>query len=163
VPPRPAVGARRAGRARAPLADGQFDVVTISAVLHHVLLTGRLAVYAELGRVLLPGGWLYVFEHNTRNPPVRHVISRTPIDENAILLDAREVQEDLVGSGRSELETDYLMFMPPATARLRFVDQALAWLPLGAQYIVAACKPAEEARWTSKHSRPSSSATATLS
>ena len=40
---------------------------------------------------------------------------------------------------------------------------ALAWLPLGAQYVVAARKPAEETRWTSKHSRPSSSATATPS
>ena len=49
----------------------------------------RPAVYAELGRVLKPGGRLYVFEHNPRNPLVRYVIARTPIDENAILLDAQ--------------------------------------------------------------------------
>ena len=128
--------------ARTPFADGQFDVATISAVLHHVPMAERPAVYAELGRVLKPGGRLYVFEHNPRNPLVRHVIARTPIDENAILLDAREVQDGLLGSGRYELETDYLMFMPPGIAWLRFVDRALAWLPLGAQYVVAARKPA---------------------
>jgi SAM-dependent methyltransferase len=128
--------------ARTPFGVGQFDVATISAVLHHVPVTERPAVYAELGRVLKPGGRLYVFEHNPRNPLVRHVIARTPIDENAILLDANEVQEGLLGTGRYELETDYLMFMPPALAFLRFVDRALAWLPLGAQYAVAARKPA---------------------
>ncbi|MBN9087543.1 MAG: class I SAM-dependent methyltransferase [Reyranella sp.] len=128
--------------AHTPFADGQFDVATISAVLHHVPVAERPAVYAELGRVLKPGGRLYVFEHNPRNPLVRHVIARTPIDANAILLDANEVQEGLLGSGRYELETDYLMFMPPGMAFLRFVDRALAWLPLGAQYAVAARKPA---------------------
>jgi SAM-dependent methyltransferase len=128
--------------ARTPFADGQFDIATISAVLHHVPAAGRPAVYAELGRVLRPGGRLYVFEHNPRNPLVRYVIARTPIDENAILLDAREVQDGLLGSGRYELEADYLMFMPPGIPWLGFVDRTLAWLPLGAQYVVAARKPA---------------------
>jgi SAM-dependent methyltransferase len=127
--------------ARTPFADG-FDVAMVSAVLHHVPPAERPAVYAELGRVLKPGGRLYVFEHNPRNPLVRHVIARTPIDANAILLDPREVQDGLLGSGRYELETDYLMFTPPGLAFLRFVDRALAWLPLGAQYAVAARKPA---------------------
>ena len=137
--PAPALAAQDG--ARTPFSDGQFDVATISAVLHHVPVDERPAVYAELGRVLKPGGRLYVFEHNPRNPLVRHVIARTPIDENAILLDANEVQDGLLGSGRYELETDYLMFIPPGLAFLRFVDRALAWLPLGAQYAVAARKP----------------------
>jgi ubiquinone/menaquinone biosynthesis C-methylase UbiE len=128
--------------ARAPFEDRQFDVATISAVLHHVPPGERPAVYAELGRLLRPGGRLYIFEHNPRNPLVRYVIARTPIDENAILLDANEVQQGLLGSGRYEVETDYLMFMPPSLAFLRFLDRALAWLPLGAQYAVAARKPA---------------------
>jgi SAM-dependent methyltransferase len=138
--PAPALAAQNG--ARTPFADGRFDIATISAVLHHVPVDERPAVYAELGRVLKPGGRLYVFEHNPRNPLVRHVIARTPIDENAILLDANEVQDGLLGSGRYELETDYLMFMPPGLGFLRFVDRALAWLPLGAQYAVAARKPA---------------------
>ena len=128
--------------ARTPFADGQFDVATVSAVLHHVPVGERPAVYAELGRVLKPGGRLYVFEHNPRNPLVRHVIARTPIDENAILLDANEVQAGLLDSARYEVETDYLMFMPPGIKFLRSIDRALAWLPLGAQYAVAARKPA---------------------
>jgi SAM-dependent methyltransferase len=124
-----------------PFADGRFDIATVSAVLHHVPIVERPAVYAELGRVLKPGGRLYVFEHNPRNPLVRHVIARTPIDENAILLDANEVQAGLLDSARYEVETDYLMFMPPGIKFLRPIDRVLAWLPLGAQYAVAARKP----------------------
>ena len=127
--------------ARTPFATGQFDIATISAVLHHVPVAERPAVYAELGRVLKSGGRLYVFEHNPRNPLVRYVIARTPIDENAILLDSREVRHGLLDAARYDLETDYLMFMPPGIAALRLVDRALAWLPLGGQYAVTARKP----------------------
>jgi SAM-dependent methyltransferase len=128
--------------AKTPFADRQFDIVAISAVLHHVPVAERQAVYRELGRVLKPGGRIYVFEHNPRNPLVRYVIARTPIDENAILLDAREVRCGLLDTARYDLETDYLMFMPPGLAFLRGIDRILAWLPLGAQYVVAAHKVA---------------------
>jgi SAM-dependent methyltransferase len=123
-----------------PFADAQFDIATVSAVLHHVPVAERPAVYRELARVLKPGGRLYVFEHNPRNPLVRYVVARTPIDENAILLDAREVRRGLRRSAHYDLDTEYLMFMPPGLAALRGVDRALAWLPLGAQYVVAAVK-----------------------
>jgi SAM-dependent methyltransferase len=139
VGPPPALAVQQG--THAPFADRQFDIATVSAVLHHVPPAERPAVYAELGRVLKPGGRLYVFEHNARNPLVRHVVSRTPIDENAILLDASEVRHGLLDSARYELETDYLMFMPPGITFLQAVDRALAWLPLGAQYAVAARKP----------------------
>jgi ubiquinone/menaquinone biosynthesis C-methylase UbiE len=126
--------------ARTPFADGQFDVVLISAVLHHVPPGERQAVYAELDRIAKPGGCIHVFEHNPRNPLVRHVIARTPIDANAILLDAREVNAALRTTHRYDLATDYLMFMPPSLTFLRAVDRALAWLPMGAQYVVSARK-----------------------
>lgn len=128
--------------ARTPFTAGRFDVAVISAVLHHVPPDQRPAVYAELARILKPGGRLYVFEHNPRNPLVRYVVARTPIDADAVLLDAREVRQGLREAGGYELATDYLMFMPPGMAFLAFVDRALAWLPLGAQYAVAARKAA---------------------
>jgi ubiquinone/menaquinone biosynthesis C-methylase UbiE len=125
-----------------PFADGSFDIVTISAVLHHVPLAERRAVYRELGRVLKPGGRIYVFEHNPRNPLVRYVIARTPIDANAILLDEKEVRHGLLDAARYDIASNYLMFMPPGITFLRGVDRLLAWLPLGAQYVVAARKTA---------------------
>jgi len=40
--------------ARTPFGEAQFDIATISAVLHHVDPPDRPAVYAELARVLKP-------------------------------------------------------------------------------------------------------------
>jgi SAM-dependent methyltransferase len=102
----------------------------------------RAAVYRELGRVLKPGGRIYVFEHNRRNPLVRYVIARTPIDANAVLLDETEVRHGLLDSAHYDIASDYLMFMPPGITFLQGIDRLLAWLPLGAQYVVAARKSA---------------------
>lgn len=140
VGPAPALALQEG--ARTPFADGSFDIVTISAVLHHVPPAERQAVYRELGRVLRAGGRIYVFEHNPRNPLVRYVIARTPIDENAILLDEKEVRRGLLAAAPYDIAADYLMFMPPGLEFLQGVDRLLAWLPLGAQYVVAARKTA---------------------
>ncbi len=139
--PAPALAAQDG--ARTPFAAARFDIATVSAVLHHVPVAERPAVYRELGRVLKPGGRLYVFEHNPRNPLVRYVIARTPIDENAILLDETEVRRGLLDAAPyDDIAADYLMFAPPGIAFLRGLDRLLAWLPLGAQYVVAARKTA---------------------
>ena len=150
---RRSAGRQRSGRrrtlaaqdgARTPFADGQFDVATISAVLHHVPRrpSARPSI-AELGRVLKPGGRLYVFEHNPRNPLVRYVIARTPIDENAILLDEQRSAARPARHGALRAR-DRLPDVHAAGHRFpaRRSTALLAWLPLGAQYAVAARKPA---------------------
>jgi len=128
--------------ARTPFADAGFDVVVISAVLHHVSVAERDEVYAELFRLLRPGGRVVVFEHNPRNPVTRYVVARTPIDANAILLDPREAEAGLVAAGFPAPRTAYLMFAPPRLPLAGLVDRAFGgWLPLGAQYAVRAVRP----------------------
>jgi SAM-dependent methyltransferase len=124
--------------AKVPLPSESCDLVVISAVLHHVPLDERAAVYAEIGRLLRPGGRLVVFEHNPVNPVTRYVVSRTPIDQNAILLHAGEVQSSLRSAGFSAIETGYLMFLPPRLQILAGLERLIGWLPLGAQYAVTA-------------------------
>lgn len=128
--------------ARTPFEDNSFDVVVISAVLHHIPLDQRDAALSEIHRVLKPTGSVVVFEHNTHNPVTRYVVSRTPIDQNAILLPPRETRTRLVTCGFAPSKTDYIMFAPPRTAGLRKLDRYLGWLPLGAQYATYASKSA---------------------
>ena len=115
---------------------GSCDVVVISAVLHHVPTELRRDVYAEIGRVLRPGGHVVVFEHNPLNPVTRYVVARTPIDQNAILLRAREVCGALAEAGLQDIRTTYLMFAPPRLQALEAMERLIGWLPLGAQYAV---------------------------
>lgn len=124
--------------ARTPVPDASIDLAVISAVLHHVPLSDRPGVYAELQRVLRPGGSLVVFEHNPLNPVTRYVVSHTPIDANAILLRAREVCDALGEIRFAGIQTRYLMFLPPRLSGLARVESAMGWLPLGAQYAVVA-------------------------
>lgn len=128
--------------ARAPFEDAAFDLVVISAVLHHVPVAERRAVYAELYRLVAPGGHVVVFEHNPLNPLTRYVVARTPIDANAILLGAGEAVQGLSAAGFQDPDISYLMFAPPRLPGGKLVDNMFGWLPLGGQYAVMARRAA---------------------
>jgi SAM-dependent methyltransferase len=124
-----------------PCGSGSIDLLIISSVLHHVAISERPLVYREINRLLKPGGHVVIFEHNPRNPVTRYVVSHTPIDQNAVLLDAREAAEGLRSAGLAEIGTSYIMFAPPRLRRIgAALDQLLGWLPMGAQYVATARK-----------------------
>jgi SAM-dependent methyltransferase len=123
--------------ARTEIPPASIDMIVISAVLHHVAPDERPAVYAEIHRLLRPGGRLVVFEHNPLNPVTRYVVAHTPIDQNAILLRANEVCGALNRIEFADVRTNYLMFLPPRLHSAG-VEHTLRWLPLGAQYAVTA-------------------------
>ncbi len=129
---------------RAPYADRSFDLVVISAVMHHVEIPQRNQVYADALRLLSTGGRLIVFEHNPYNPVTQWVVRHTPIDQNAIMLRPGEVVRGLNAIGKVATRTEYLMFFPPRLTLLRPCERLLAWFPLGAQYAVAAEKLGEK-------------------
>lgn len=127
--------------AAVPHDSASFDLVIVSSVLHHVPIAERPHVYAEIVRLLKPGGQVVVFEHNPLNPVTRYVVSHTPIDEHAILLGAGEVKRGLKAAGLDPEGAGYLMFAPPRLRRLgAWFDILLSWLPFGAQYAVRAVK-----------------------
>jgi SAM-dependent methyltransferase len=125
---------------KAPFYEGEFDVVILSSVLHHVQVSSRNVVYADALRVLKPQGRIYIFEHNPFNPVTRWVVKHTAIDRNAVLLRPAEVRAGLHIAGAIRSRTSYLMFFPPRWTSCRRLESLLHWLPCGAQYVVAAEK-----------------------
>ena len=123
------------------LPGGDYDLITISAVLHHVPLAERPAVWRELHRLARPGGRLVVFEHNPWNPVTSYVVKRTPIDFDAILLPPPEVTAALRAGGWDDIRCSHLMFLPPKLGGLAtLTERMFFWLPLGGQYAVTAVK-----------------------
>jgi|SRR5579872_455888 len=122
---------------RIPFGDAEFDLVTAVCVYHHVPAAERSALTVEIGRVLRRDGVFCIIEHNPFNPVTRLIVSRTPVDADAVLLPALEACELAAGAGLDLLERDYFLYFPQAIYRyLGCLEGALAKVPLGGQYAV---------------------------
>ena len=123
-----------------PFPEGTFDVALASCVFHHIPHEEHVALLAEIRRVLTPGGRLFVFEHNPLNPLTRHAVNTCEFDEHAKLVTAPTMRRRARDAGFSAADVRYRIFFPHALRRLRPLEAKLTWLPVGAQYYVAARK-----------------------
>jgi SAM-dependent methyltransferase len=122
-----------------PFPSGTFDFVTAVCVFHHVPVSARPSLVREMCRVLRPGGTLAIVEHNPYNPVTRLIVSRTPVDADAILLRSGETRKLLKQAGLSLAEQRYFLYFPEGMyRRLSLLERALGRIPLGGQYVVFA-------------------------
>jgi ubiquinone/menaquinone biosynthesis C-methylase UbiE len=123
-----------------PFPDATFDVALASCVFHHIPHEQHVDLLAEIRRVLQPHGRLFVFEHNPLNPLTRHAVNTCEFDEHAQLVRAPVMRQRARAAGFAAADVRYRIFFPRALRRLRPLEAKLTWLPLGAQYYVAARK-----------------------
>jgi SAM-dependent methyltransferase len=123
-----------------PYPDGTFDVALASCVFHHIPHDEHVALLAEIRRVLAPHGRLFIFEHNPLNPLTRHAVNTCVFVEHAELVRAPTMRRRVRDAGFSDARVRYRIFFPHVLRGLRPLETKLAWLPLGAQYYVAARK-----------------------
>jgi SAM-dependent methyltransferase len=126
-----------------PFENAEFDLVTAAGVFHHVPPASRLALVREVARVLKPGGVFAVMEHNPYNPATRLIVSRTPVDANAVLLKQRETRQLLQAAGLVLSASRYFLFLPEVIYLHNgdAIEGLLGRLPLGGQYAVFASVP----------------------
>ena len=119
---------------RIPLPDNYFDIAYAACVFHHIDHAEHISLLAELYRVIRPGGYLFVFEHNPYNPLTVHVVNNCPFDENAHLIRGYEMKKRLIKAGFVRPSNHYRVFFPHALRLLRPLERMISWLPLGGQY-----------------------------
>jgi len=125
-----------------PFGAAEFDFVTAVCVYHHVPPEARLALTCEVNRVLKAGGVFAIIEHNPYNPAARLIVSRTPVDADAVLLTQRETSKLMGVAGFSCQVSRYFLYFPESVYR-RTGDAVEKWfgkIPLGGQYAVFAIK-----------------------
>jgi SAM-dependent methyltransferase len=126
----------------AAIPAGEYAFVVLACVLHHVPPSEREALLGRVRAKLRPGGRLVVFEHNPLNPLTRRAVAMCPFDDDAILLWPREARRLLERSGFSDVRRDYIVFLPRALARLRWLEPHLRAVPLGAQMMLVGTRAA---------------------
>jgi ubiquinone/menaquinone biosynthesis C-methylase UbiE len=123
-----------------PFADDRFDLAFAACVFHHIPPEWHAGVLRELYRVLRPGGALLLYEHNAWNPVVVRIVRACPFDERAILIPAPTLRRRLQEAGFADVVATHRVFFPRPLRWLRWLEDWLGWLPLGAQYHVVGRK-----------------------
>lgn len=118
-----------------------FDVIFVAGVFHHIPLVQRVEVAKTLFNRLIPGGQLFVFEHNPYNPVTRRIVNNCPYDEDAVLLKPSELKRVISEAALVVERMAYCLFVPPSLSVLARMESKLGWLPLGGQYWVQARRP----------------------
>lgn len=124
-----------------PYEDGTFDLAFAICVIHHVPPARWAAFAGEMARVLRPGGIAAIVEHNPLNPLTRLAVARCEFDDDAVLLGRRRSEALLRAAGLDLTESRHILFFPWRLSALRRIERQLAPIPLGAQYLVAGCRP----------------------
>jgi SAM-dependent methyltransferase len=124
----------------APQSD--VDLAFCNGVFHHIPLAERPGAVAHVFRSLKPGGLWAFFENNPLNPGTRWIMRRLAFDRDAITLTAWGARRLLEAGGFRTLAVEHLFVFPRALRPLRRLEPRLAWLPLGAQYLILAEKRA---------------------
>jgi len=123
-----------------PFADNSFDAAYASCVFHHIPPMEHVHLLTELKRVLKPKGVIMIYEHNPLNPLTVRAVNSCPFDENAILIRASAMRASLESAGFLLPSISYRVFFPRFFSGIRWMEDWLKWLPLGAQYYVMASK-----------------------
>ena len=123
---------------RVPLPPSSQDIVFSACVFHHIPHEEHLRWLRELRRLVRPGGLLVIYEHNPFNPLTVHAVRTCPLDANARLVRPARLRSCAAQAGWREPGFAYKLFFPRALRALRPLEAHLEWLPLGAQYRLAA-------------------------
>lgn len=118
-----------------PFKDNSFDLITCICVYHHIPPSDRLNFSQEVLRVLKPEGSFIIFEHNPFNPLTRWIVSRTPVDQNAILVKSSEFKKQYLYQFIQHRQQYYLFFPKKLSWLEKALYPILKFIPLGGQYL----------------------------
>ena len=124
-----------------PFGPDVFDAAFAFCVYHHIDVSDHVRHLREMARVVRPGGWLFVFEHNPLNPITQLVFRRAAVDQGCRMIPRRDLARVFRTSGLHDVRHGYVLFVPQALERfLGAFERHLEWLPLGGQYFVCGRK-----------------------
>ena len=120
---------------------GDVDFAFCNGVFHHIPPVERGDALRYIRDSMRDGAVFAFWENNPWNPVVRYSMSITEFDHDALTISPSAARRMLKHAGFRVLTVDFRFFFPRFASWLRFLEPALRWCPLGAQYLVLAQKP----------------------
>lgn len=124
-----------------PFEDSTFDAVYSNGTFHHIDHAEHPAIFAEVARVLRPGGHAFIFENNPFNPLIVREMRRSPMDAGTKMLFPHYLARLQRNAGLQVNATRFYVFFPKQLKALRWSERYLRRVPFGAQYFVWGTKP----------------------
>jgi len=126
-----------------PYEDIAFDVVFAINVFHHIQVDERSKWLREIIRVLKPGGYIIIIEHNPLNPFTRYFVKTCAFDTDAVLILPQDLTNKLTDLRIKKHTLEYSLFFPrwKAFKKLLFLEKLLINVPVGGQYMYIGEKP----------------------
>lgn len=120
--------------------SGNIPLAFCNGVFHHIPPPDRLKSLSYIRAALSHNGIFAFWENNPWNPAVVYSMSLNEFDRNAETISPLQSTRLLRQAGFRILFIDYCFFFPHFARKLRGLEPALRWLPVGAQYLVVAGK-----------------------
>ena len=120
----------------------RFDLIFCSMVFHHIEFNKHSNILDQLRLSLVPGGRLYIFEHNPLNPITRKIVKDCPFDKDAKLLSHSYCKRIIEDSELSVARLRFTLFFPRHKIFTPFhkLEKHLSGIPLGAQYYISSIR-----------------------
>ncbi len=116
----------------------RFDIIFVANVFHHIPEELHIKTLKQLRMLLSSKGYLYVFEHNPKNPLTRKVFKTCEFDVGCKMIKPSLFMQMCSEAGYSLVNKKYVLFFPKAFSFLGAIEKYLKWCPWGAQYYVKA-------------------------
>jgi len=123
-----------------PFPENSFDLVFSSCVLEYLTGAKLNKFLREMVRVLKVGGMMLVIQHNPFNPLTLLVLHRCEYDSVSNQYRKGRLEKMIRNVGMKIENSSYILFFPFFGKIFRKLEARLTWLPLGAQYAIAASK-----------------------
>lgn len=120
--------------------SGNIPFAFCNGVFHHIPPGDRLKALTFIHACLAEDGIFAFWENNPWNPVVLHGMSLNEFDCNAQTISPWSAIGLLKAAGFHVQFVDFCFFFPHFVRKLRVIEPALRWVPLGAQYLVLAQK-----------------------
>ena len=112
----------------------KFDLIFISAVVHHVKSGDRDDLFRNIYNLLSPNGVMFVFEHNPYNPVTLKMVTNCEFDADAELIKKNDLINLCKKNNFKIIKSGYIHFFPSKLSFLFKLESYLKWFFLGAQY-----------------------------